>query len=296
MVVPVTDARSNANDQIAHAARVLGKSKYRIRVFKAIYGGKKVAKTVTAVMSSTALSRKQVLTAGKALANNNIVSQIKRNGETAYTKDGFYSQHRERILRLAADPQKLRDLPTKTRPQVIIKGSMEISIPRALVRAQQITIDEIDSFRKVKGKRVKHYSPRPLDESKVKKGMQSLVGEEGSFKDWGGEKNDLWTTRLTYQGKRHSAAFAFKGKGTTGKLTPRKMGKNGDQLQRLLQAPADVFLVQYWREIDQSVLELLRALAVAKSVTERRQIHFCVIDGQDSQRLIQSYPNDFEGV
>lgn len=126
--------------------------------------------------------------------------------------------------------------------------------------------------------------------------MQSLVGEEGSFKDWGGEKNDLWTTRLTYQGKRHSAAFAFKGKGTTGKLTPRKMGKNGDQLQRLLQAPADVFLVQYWREIDQSVLELLRALAVAKSVTERRQIHFCVIDGQDSQRLIQSYPNDFEGV
>src|SRR6266852_1195312 len=36
---------------------------------------------------------------------------------------------------------------------------------------------------------------------------------------------------------------------TTGPLVPGKMGKNGDQIQRLFGSPAQVFFVQYEEEI-----------------------------------------------
>lgn len=294
MITPVSDARSNANDQIAHAARVLGRSSKRMSVFQAIYAGKKETKAVGELMRLTGLGRKQVLTEGKTLSNNHIVSQVKAIGETAYRKDGFYSQHRKQILRLAKNPRKLAALPTKTRPQVAVRGVARLAIPRSLVRVAQVTIDDIGSFARVKQIRAREYSPQPLDESAFKKGLQRILGEVGDFRDWGGERNDLWTTRLIFRNKRRPAAFAFKGKGTKGKLTPGKMGKNGDQIQRLFQTPADFFIVQYWREIDQSVLELMRALAIAKSVTEGREIYYCSIDGKDSQRLMQAYPNRFE--
>jgi hypothetical protein len=292
VVTSVSDARSNANDQIVHAARVLGRSDQRRRVFSAIYAGKRQVKTVTVLMRATGLSRKRVLTEGKSLANNHIVSQMTLDGETAYRKDGFYSQHRDRILRLAQDPSRLRALPTKTNPRVVVTGE-RVELPRSFVRVKQVTIDDIDSFARVKNVKLEAYAPKPLDESVFKGGLQSIVREEGVFRDWGGERNDLWTTRLFFRGRRRAAAFAFKGRGTRGKLTPGKMGKNGDQIQRLFQAPADFFIIQYWREIDQSVVELARSLAVAKSATEGREICFCVIDGQDAQRLMAAYPKAF---
>jgi hypothetical protein len=79
----------------------------------------------------------------------------------------------------------------------------------------------------------------------------------------------------------------------TGKLTPGKMGKNGDQIQRLMKCPADVFIVQYWAEIDDSVLDQLRQFAQLKSFLENCQIRYGVIDGVDSTRLIQGYPRAF---
>ena len=39
MIQSVTDARSNKNDQIKHAVETIGRSKDRLKVFKAIYKG-----------------------------------------------------------------------------------------------------------------------------------------------------------------------------------------------------------------------------------------------------------------
>ena len=46
MALSVSDRSSNKNEQIEHAAEVLGRSSQRIKVFKAIYTGKKGIKTV----------------------------------------------------------------------------------------------------------------------------------------------------------------------------------------------------------------------------------------------------------
>ena len=56
---------------------------------------------------------------------------------------------------------------------------------------------------------------------------------------------------------------------------------------------ADVFIVQYWREADESVLEQMRALAMARSVVEGRQVWYCLIDGYDSRRIVEAYPDAF---
>ena len=114
-------------------------------------------------------------------------------------------------------------------------------------------------------------------------------------KDWGGEKNDLFTTKLKIGVARFHAAFALKGPGkNVKKLTSKHMGKNGDQIQRLLRSSAQVILVQYWRDIDQSVVDLMNDLAIGKSFSEGRVIHFGIINGEDSSRLIQAYPQAFK--
>lgn len=166
-------------------------------------------------------------------------------------------------------------------------------VPKRSLAAKSITIDDVDSFDKVQ-KLSSSVDYVRMPEARFKAGVAKILGEPGSFKDWGGESRDLSSTRLKIGGRRRVAAFAFKGPGTLGKLTPGKMGKNGDQIQRLIRCPADVFLVQYWAEIDDSVMEQLRSFAELRSYFEQREIFFGVIDGVDSERLIRAYPKCFK--
>jgi hypothetical protein len=119
-----------------------------------------------------------------------------------------------------------------------------------------------------------------------------VIGETYDFKDWGGEKNDLYTNKLLFRGKRYHAAFALKGKATAGPLTPKKMGKNGDQLGRLFTSEAQVFFVVYHSKIDESVVQQMSAYAVARALSGAR-IYYGLIDGNDLARLIAAYPKEF---
>ncbi len=118
------------------------------------------------------------------------------------------------------------------------------------MKAKQITIDEIDSFANVRGVKSEK-EPPPVLESKIKEGLQKILGESGNFQDWGGEPNDLFSTNLHLKlsNARKTVAFGLKGRGTEGILNPKKMGKRGDQIQRIFKSPADVFLVQYWDKL-----------------------------------------------
>lgn len=293
MPISVSDARSNSNEQIAHAVKVLGKSPQRLIVFKAIYRGKKHTKFVNEIAQSTGLDRKQVLTAALVLADNGIVKQIRLAGQTGYQKDRFYSRRKNEILRYVRKPQAFSKLSTKTQPKVDKQGKIRIRFAQNRVLAHNITIDDIDSFDKVVGMRVEPGAYVPMPEQRFKKGIKKIMGEVGDFQDWGGERNDLFTTRLRVLGRRMPTAFAFKGKGTIGVLTPKKMGKNGDQIQRLFKSAASVFVVQYWGQIHESVVEQMIEFARAKSAIEGSAIYYGVIDGDDSSRLIKAYPSAF---
>jgi hypothetical protein len=289
--IDVSDVRSNPQDQIAHAARVIGRSKHCRKVFSAIYKGKKKIKTAAEIVEMTSLPRIRVLQEAGKLCNNRIAKKTKMGKELAYEKDPFYTQNKKKILRLADNKEALRKFPTKTNPR-IGKFSMPVLLPKKMIDVKQITVDDIDSFAKVRGL-TSNENLLDIEEQRLKDGLQKILGEQGTFQDWGGELDDLFSTRLILGGRRKSAAFGLKGKGTRGILTPKKMGKRGDQIQRLFRAPADVFLVQYWGQIDESIIEQMKHFAIAKSVLEARKIYYGVIDGQDTFRILTAYDECF---
>lgn len=292
MPIDVTDVRSSPNDQIAHAARVIGRSPDRRKVFSAIFMGKKKTKTVTEVVKLTSLPRIRVLQEAGKLCGNHIARKTKIGNELAYQKDPFYSQNKTKILSLAGQKEKLDKFPTKTSPR-IRELSVTVSLPKKMIDVKPLTIDDIGSFAKVRELKWSSYQTTPLDEAKFKQGLQKILGEQGTFQDWGGESDDLFSTRLIIKGERKNVAFGLKGKGTRGILTPKKMGKRGDQIQRLFRTPADVFLVQYWDQIDESVIEQIKQFAIAKSALENRRIYYGVIDGQDTLRILTAYNDCF---
>ena len=292
MTHAVSDSRSNANDQIDHAVRVIGRSKDRRAVFEAICFGKQAKRTPEEVAKRSGLTVKRVLEEAVKLASQHIIEKERNGVHVAYRRDPFYSANKKKILRLVDNPAKLAELPTKTRPAGRSKSTIRVELPRARVKVRTVTIDEIDSFKAVK--KVGEVDGKPLPEATFKAGVRKTIGEPGTFQDWGGEKNDLFSTRVRYRGKRRACAFAFKGPGTKGKLTPGKMGKNGDQIQRLFQTPADIYLLQYWGQIEDSVSEQMHLLAIATSYRDGREVLYGVIDGRDSNRLASAYAKNFK--
>ena len=294
MTIETTDVRSSPNEQIVHAARVIGRSEARRRVFEEIHRGKKRVKTVDEIVSKTGLDRIRVLQEARRLYNNRIIKQRKINGKLAYEKDDFYSQNKKKILRLAGDKRALENYPTKWRPRTSTVV-VNLPVPRKAIDIKQLSVDDIDSFNEVTTVQLAPDMKNvPVLEETVKRGLQKILGEQGEFTDWGGETDDLFSTRLILDGKRESVAFGLKGRGTRGKLTPKKMGKQGDQIQRLFRSPAEVFFVQYWNQIDESVLEQMKLFAIAKSVLNGKRIYYGVIDGQDTLRILQAYKECFE--
>ncbi len=293
MTVAVSDARSNANDQIAHAANALRSSPRRKKVFIEIYRGKKKAKTVAELMKATKLTQVAVLQDGGRLAGLHIVNQTKIDGKTAYEKDMFIATNKNKILALAGNPKKLKEYPTKYNQKSSDGGAglIRVIVQGAKVQITPVTCDDFDQFSKAK--KIKAAAKKVISEKAFKAGILKLIGDKGNFQDWDGEKNDLYTTKLKFKGQRRPVAFAFKGPGMQGTLTPKKLGRNGDQIQRLFLSAAEIFIVQYHAQIDQSVIEQMMAFATMNSVREGKRIWYGIIDGDDTNRLVAAYPKAF---
>jgi hypothetical protein len=289
----VTDARSNFNDQIAHAVNVLKRSARLQAMFDAICSGGKKPKTVEKLMTATGFSQVVVLQLGGWLADQQLVQKVKVKGQrTTYGKDRFYAANRAKIRAFIKDPQKLKRLSTKVSPKGgPVTGNFRVSVAGARVQIAEVTCEDFEQF--AKAGHVKSIPNQSVSESAFKKGVQKLIGETGSFQDWGGERNDLYTSKIRLKGQRRSVAFAFKGPGTKGVLTPRKLGKNGNQIQRLFLSPAEVFIVQYHGQIDQDVIQQMQAFATLNSVREGKRIWYGVIDGDDTRKLLAAYPKQF---
>ena len=289
MPINVADVRANLNENILHAVAIIGRSQDRRSVFEAIYRGKKEVKTVDDIARDAGLSRVRVLQEGGRLNANQIVEKTKKDNQTAYKKDETYTHNKNKILSILDNPRNARKLPTKQNPQVT-SNIYKIIIAGKKPKVTALTVDDIDSFRDVRKFSNIDTSLKleKIPEHKIKTGLQKIIGETQAFKDWGGEKNDLYTNKLWFKGKRRTAAFALKGKATRGTLTPSKMGKNGDQIARLMGSAAEIFFIVYHSKIDESIVSQLEAFALGKSLSGKA-IWYGVIDGDDLNRLYQAY-------
>jgi hypothetical protein len=156
--------------------------------------------------------------------------------------------------------------------------------------------DEIDSFQKIRdilSSNVQSFLDKAgrinLLEDFIQKCLEDILSVPLHKQDWGGEENDLYTANVVYNGKRIPAAFALKGRGQKHKMLEiSDCGKNGDQLVRLFQSPADLFVLQYGGEISENVIKDMEG----KTDLHRhkaKQGWYCVLNGQDTARLLLAY-------
>src|SRR3989338_11667705 len=287
----VSNPSADAEEKIDRAAKILKASKQNREVFKIIYSGGKF-KTIQQIKSKVTKSNTNTYKAAQRLYGDDIVEKKVSGKVISYGKKDFYRTHRDKILRLASNPKRLKEYPTKIKVQVKVVSQNSYTF-RTKPQVKQIYIDDIDSFKKVKAMKTANASTvQKMAERTINDGICSILNQTGK-KDWGGERNDIYSNKILLRSKRKSAAFALKGKAIKTKLVPGKMGKNGDQIQRLFETTADIYLVVHNREIDDRVVDLMQKHALQKSIANNKQIYFCIIDGDDLARLFVAYPKEF---
>ena len=292
MPVPasVADTRADRDATIQNVARAIGRSQTKRRVFEEVYRGHKRAKSIDDLMARTGFGRVKVLQAGAALAASGAFHQTKgKDRRTAYEKDTFVSHHKRAVLAYVDHPERSRPVATSSGSHATI--TVKVAAPPRN-RVKLITVEDLDCFAKVRSVR-RGLEHKRIPEAEFQRGMERIIGEPYSCPGWGGEKGDLQTTRVRVGGRRTSAAFAFKGPGLSGVLTPAKMGKRGDQILNLFHADAEVFLVQYWGPIGPEVLPTMHRYAAFNAAARGTTIRYGVIDGDDSARVIAAYPAAF---
>jgi hypothetical protein len=293
MVQNTTD-RANIDDDISNCAKLIGRSKHRRSVFAEIYRGKKEWKTVAEIAKEVRLKPKRVLEEAKRFVSHKYVNQKKIEGETAYSKDPTLNLHKAKILSAAGNKAKFAKLPTRSRPHASGGVTVSIQLKRSDPKPSKITVDDVQSFRLVRNINGidRNLKLGGIREERIKAGFKKILGETHDFKDWGGEKNDLYTSKFYLGSSRKDAAFAFKGRATSGTLTPKKMGANGDQVARLFASDADVFFIVYHGKVDESIHVQMRAHALALSLGGK-SVTYGVIDGDDLNRLYRAYRKCF---
>lgn len=286
----VSNPSADREEKIEHAAKILRASKNAKAVFELVYKGQKQFKTIDDMRSMIRGFNTNTYQAANRLAAEDILEKRIASGRHSYYKVKFYTHNRNHILRLCKNKQRLKDYPTKMK--VKASGGKTIFAFASKPQVKQISLEEVGSFRKARKAAPNVSLVRGMYERTINRAICRILNEKEK-KDWGGERNDIFSTRLVLGAQRIGAAFALKGKGTRGKLTPAKMGTNGDQIARLFGGTASIHFVIHNDDIDESIHDLMQVHAIEKSVRTGKRIYWSVADGRDLSQLVQAYPTEF---
>jgi hypothetical protein len=290
-----TEFVATSEETIQKIATDLAGSGRKFRVFKAIYSGGGKPKDAALLAKRTHLIEMVVLQLATPMAHQQYCERVKYKGRIAFKKHQHINAVRHSIFRLAKNRKLLAKHVSARTPKQTISVRVK-SRERTEIKIREVFIDDIDEFRRartLKAAKLQPLTPLRLPEKVFKYGVASILGNKGKFTDWGGERNDLYTSHIIIDGHRRSTAFGFKGPATPPPLTPRKLGKNGDQIPRLFSSTAEVFFVQFEGKIEESVKELMLTHAIRKSHETRHEILYGIIAFEDSHRLRTKYSAHF---
>jgi len=159
----------------------------------------------------------------------------------------------------------------------------------------RLFVEDIDSFRKVRD-----VNPAAVldilrngyidrSEDSVQMALERILSVPVHKADWGGEQNDLYTANVLVGGTRHETAFLLKGNGLSARrMEIKHCGRNGDQLLRLCQSPARLFVVQFVGTISEAVISDIDG-KVRQARAEGKEAWYCIMDGQDTARVLRAY-------
>lgn len=126
-----------------------------------------------------------------------------------------------------------------------------------------------------------------IPEHAVKELICDLLGECEVPNDWGGEESDVVSSNLLIGGVRRTGAFLLKGPARFHPMTLKDCGKNGDQIYRLFNIPAQVYVVQHCHSIGAAVRKTVEAFALQRAISAPCQYVF--IDGYATARLLRAH-------
>lgn len=159
----------------------------------------------------------------------------------------------------------------------------------------RLYVEDIDSFRKVRDVNPAAVMDVLTDgyldrsEDSVQTALERILSVPFHKKDWGGELNDLYTANLLINGARHETAFLLKGNGLRSPTMEIKhCGVNGDQILRLCNSPAKLFVVQFVGRISEAIVSDIDG-KVRNSRSQGRDVWYCMMDGQDTARILRAY-------
>lgn len=230
---------------------------------------------------------------------NGVISDLKAIFPTTLEANYFSDRQSSTAVMYQNIDQTFGRLYYSTLPNLIDRLSkiLESDLARYtdLPIQERLFVEDIDSFRNVRDVNpamVAHVLTDGVlnrSEDEIQLALEQILDVPFHKKDWGGEFNDLYTANVIVNGARIETAFLLKGNG----LKRREMriadcGHNGDQLVRLFQSPARLFIVQFIGVISETLIT-----DVVGKVKECRargtDAHFLIMDGQDTARLLHAY-------
>lgn len=236
-----------------------------------------------------------VIDAFKLMAGNNYFDKIEKYHDTKPILI-TYNPKQYKIEEFIRSPREFYITPNekaRKRYEELSKKRLENRINKVPLR---IYIDDIDNFKEVcqfKPEKVMHLLDKngklKMKEDDIQTAFEDRLGVKFHKIDWGGEENDLYTSNVIISGNRIAAAFMLKGKGTKKRILEIcNCGLNGDQLVRLFQSPAELFVVQFVGEISENIIKDIEGKTIAKR-NEGKQAQYCIINGQDTARILFAY-------
>ena len=187
---------------------------------------------------------------------------------------------------------KWSGLTNDIRAKLSALDSIDKSIEKYSVEmAEELFIEDIDSFAKARDinpRQIKRLLPLKLSADQIQTFLREILKEDFRRPDSGGEVSEALTVHLKVGGDRMKAAFLLKGSGTQGKLTINKCGKNGAQIEKLVQAPADLYIIQHVDGIDDRAIKKLNG-KIELLNSQGKKCRMCIVDGTDTARILLAY-------
>lgn len=159
----------------------------------------------------------------------------------------------------------------------------------------RLYVEDIDSFAKVRDVNPEQVAYLLEDgylevlEDRVQRALEAILDVPFHKPDWGGELDDLYTSNVRLHGRRIATAFLLKGRGVRHReLQIADCGKNGDQLVKLFDAPAEFFVIQFVGRVSEAVIKDVEGKIEALK-SRRNAVRYMIINGQDTARLLLAY-------
>jgi hypothetical protein len=253
-----------------------------------IYAGHVFGKGFAYANKSPALTLTEKL--DEPLAGKKLVLEFSKNGlvnDTAYTRMSGSTRLFAFAYVAAVDDEAIRAVP------YVIGDLVDRSraIPLPFLQSLELRPEEIVQFAGMEPdwlpSKTEFERMRLVPEHAVKDLICGLLGEYTVPNDWGGEESDVFSANLTVEARRYTGAFLLKGPARFHPMKPTDLGRNGDQLYRLFNIPAQIYIVQHCHAIGAAVRKQAEAFALARTFASPCRIVF--MDGLTTARLLHAH-------